>query len=277
MTGYIKAPKILGDIDTGKAYNTTITGEPFLLFDKATSPDLRVIAYASKENIRALLGASTWLVDGTFKVCPGFFDQLWVIHIEEAQCVYPMAFFLFRGKTKNTYLDVLKLFKAELNKVFTQDAEAQPTRRMTPSRSCRSSSSQDTNPSPAADELGYTGPKFIVLDFESAQAAAFRLAFPLVKTQGCFFHFRQAVNRKVRSFEELRVLRAKDSSMECRITIAMFVALAFIPKTDVREAIKKLKLTSYYVDNEPAFRRFTVYFETYWSGIKKKMRSGRPS
>lgn len=140
---------------------------------------------------------------------------MWVIHIEEAQSVYTREFFLFRAKTKTNYLESLKLFKAELKKVFTEDAEANPIRSMTPCRSYRASSFQSSNPATAVDEIRCNGPAFIVLEFELVQAAAFRLAFPLFKTQGFLFCFRQTVNPKVRAFKELRELQAKNSSMEC--------------------------------------------------------------
>lgn len=49
---------------------------------------------------------------------------MWVIHIKEAQNLYPMAFFLFIKKTNTTYYEVLKLLKADPNKMFLGGSES---------------------------------------------------------------------------------------------------------------------------------------------------------
>lgn len=53
------------------------------------------------------------------------------------------------------------------------------------------------------------------------------------------------------------------------ISIAIFVASDFLPKTDLHESIKRLKLTTYCADNESAFRHFTEYLGPNGLALKK--------
>ena len=273
--GYVAEPKVLDAINTSLHFRTTSTGQLFLLFDKTIEDNVRILAYATTANIRGLVQSPTWLVDGTFHVAPAFFKQLWVIHARVDTEVFPMAFFLFNGKTAKMYSHVLKFLKAELDKVYLEDRQAGPVVRRQPRRSCSASQPQQEEDEMAEEQ--YPGPTHIVLDFEAAQAKAFLSLFAGAKVQGCFFHFRQAINRKVRSCAELRKLRAKDGTMECRITICMYVALAFISEKDVRAGCKDIRKTNYYVANQEAFAEFTKYFEGYWSGAMRTIRSGPPA
>ena len=64
-------------------YMKTLVGELFIIYDSFSdeSYDLkrgRIILFATKENLRILFERS-WYLDGTFKVTPGIFYQLFVI------------------------------------------------------------------------------------------------------------------------------------------------------------------------------------------------------
>ncbi|XP_003381482.1 hypothetical protein Tsp_07148 [Trichinella spiralis] len=88
---------------------------------------------AGNENIRELAGHTVWCMDGTFKIVPEWYHQMFSIHV----------------------------FKE-------------------------------------AAALGVVlQPQTVICDFETAFIPAVQASFPGVQIQGCYFHFCQAVLRKV--------------------------------------------------------------------------------
>ena len=69
--------------------------------------------------------------------------------------------------------------------------------------------------------------KDLLVDFEVAQAKAFINIFNGA-LHGCFFHFRQALQRKLNFFKKLSSKLRKDSTEELKINFNKFSALAFI-------------------------------------------------
>ena len=98
------------------------------------------------------------LVDGTFKVVPEIFYQLYIIHSIYRHHVVPVVFALLRRKNAETYKrlinEILKFAPCWL-------------------------------------------PQSIMLDFEQACIKAYETSFPNVKLSGYYFHLRQNVHRKI--------------------------------------------------------------------------------
>ncbi|CAN7938308.1 unnamed protein product [Ixodes hexagonus] len=109
----------------------------------------------------ALLGPSRqWFADGTFKVAPALFYQLYTVHCKVNGAVIPAVYVLMKSKTEAAYTKLLSVLKSK----------------------CA-----------AAD------PSTVLLDFEQAANNAFRRVFPSCQALGCFFHLRQCVYRKLQS------------------------------------------------------------------------------
>ena len=76
-------PKSLDELeDLPPKYQLSAKGEQFLLFDSRDDPDFgigRVIVFSTRRNLEQLAKSDTWFVDGTFKVCPSIFTQLFTI------------------------------------------------------------------------------------------------------------------------------------------------------------------------------------------------------
>jgi len=125
----------------------------------AGSRNDRLIIIGSNELLDGLARAKLWLADGTFKVVPSLFFQLYSVHFELVPGIIPAALYcLVQNKTRATYdriLDVLKM----------------------------------TIPTAA--------PECILVDFESAALSAFCAAFPTATVKSCCFHLTQSVLRKV--------------------------------------------------------------------------------
>ncbi|CAN7993984.1 unnamed protein product, partial [Ixodes hexagonus] len=109
----------------------------------------------------ALLGSSRqWFADGTFKVAPALFYQLYTVHCKVNGAVIPAVYVLMKSKTEAAYTKLLSVLK---------------------------------NKCAAAD------PSTVLLDFEQAAINGFRRVFPSCQALGCFFHLCQCVYRKLQS------------------------------------------------------------------------------
>ncbi len=62
-------------------YKQTYDNEPFLIYDKRRSAyGGRLLMFASREQLKVLFHSDVLFADGTFKVSPKLFEQLYVIH-----------------------------------------------------------------------------------------------------------------------------------------------------------------------------------------------------
>ena len=96
-------------------------------------------------------------VDGTFRVVPRLFHQLLVIFLNENGCLLPAFFILMTHKSRILYEAVFDRVAAILG---------QPVRHM-------------------------------MSDWEAALVSAVQAVWPAVHISGCWFHYAQAVLRKV--------------------------------------------------------------------------------
>lgn len=129
-----------------------------VLFDSGPG-DNRIIILGCMELLDGLARAEVWLADGTFKVVPSIFFQLYSIHFNFGLGINPAALYcLLTNKTEDTYTRVL-----------------QEVKRLVP--------------------LAY--PKKILVDFERAAMNAFSLAYPDATVTGCYFHLCQSITKKV--------------------------------------------------------------------------------
>ena len=132
--------------------------EQFVLYDSGPEQD-RLIIFGCNQLLDGLARASLWLADGTFKVVPALFFQLYTIHFQFVTGVNPAAVYcLMSNKTRQAYDRMLIKIKELI---------------------------------PAAN------PDRILVDFESATMGAFGAAFLNAHVSGCYFHLSQSVSRKV--------------------------------------------------------------------------------
>jgi len=98
-------------------------------------------------------------MDGTFRVAPTLFSQLYTIHVYKKNTMLCVAYFLLPNKEKNTYNRMLQILQGKC-------------------------------------ALGATS---FQVDFEQSAIAAVKQVFPAARVHGCFFHFTQCVWKKVRN------------------------------------------------------------------------------
>ena len=63
----------------------------------------RLIIFATNDAIRLLATNPHWFMDGTFKVCPEIFFQIYTIPVLISHQIFPCVFALLPSKTEATY------------------------------------------------------------------------------------------------------------------------------------------------------------------------------
>lgn len=81
----------------------TSKGESFLLHDSGDGDSARILIFATEKNLHHLAQSTVLLVDGTFKVTPPLFYQLYTVHAVLHGVVMPMAYGLLPSKSEDTY------------------------------------------------------------------------------------------------------------------------------------------------------------------------------
>ena len=210
--------------------NHSCIPEGFLKEDIHIDTDTRHVIFATSHQLKYLQNAVTWYVDGTFKIVKKPFVQMFSIHVfvKSGLChaQIPVAFVMMSGRSSPDYVSV---FKALMGLV------------------------------PQA-KVGK-----IVLDFERAVWSALygmmsRDEFPQVTIKGCFFHFAQAVFRKIQNLG-LKTSYVKDLGTKdiCR----RMMSLPLLPEQCVEAEFRHLNEKCDESGIE-ALQRFGEYMRKNW-------------
>lgn len=93
-------------------FRVTKNGEDFLMYDsfedRTWDSNERIIMYSTDDNLRRLSRSATWYLDGTFKVVPAIFFQIFVImgsvvqvlQGKERKFAVPLVYVLLTSKTQ---------------------------------------------------------------------------------------------------------------------------------------------------------------------------------
>lgn len=77
--------------------------ESFVIHDSGVGDRNRILVFATQRNIDLLARAKVWFMDGTFKVTPSIFFQVYTIHVMYKDAVVPLVYALLPNKTEETY------------------------------------------------------------------------------------------------------------------------------------------------------------------------------
>lgn len=143
-----------------------------LLFADYTYKNKRIIIFAKKEMTKYLKESKRFFVDGTFKICPNGFHQVYTFHAdigsnEEYVNIVPVLYALLPDRKQVTYEILFEMIKSQVQ-------EWEPTH--------------------------------ISMDFEVTAILAIKGLFPEVKIVGCFFHFSRSLWRKAK---QLGVIKSR--------------------------------------------------------------------
>ena len=244
-------PTNLKDLIIPEELKTDHRGELFLQYDSRSVSDEesfseeesdsereRILIFASKQGLRALARSQVWLMDGTFKVVPSLFYQLYTVNILKEGVTMPMVYCLMSSKTNSTYTEFLSVLN---NLVIEAHSRLEL-------------------------EIG-------IIDFELAFITAFSDTFRGTRIQGCYFHFSQALWRKIQKIPSLRALYSAESS--CVLHVKMLISLAFVSPGHVYDYYETLIVSDYFVEKRDCFETFLLYFEKNWVGQLGERRDPR--
>ena len=88
-------------------------------FEEGSDND-RIIVFASDRMLGELRNASTWMLDGTFKVVPSLFFQLYTIHAIRGSHVFPCVYAFLPNKATATYKRLFQILKGARNDLNPQ-------------------------------------------------------------------------------------------------------------------------------------------------------------
>ena len=142
-----------------------------LLFDSGPGDD-RLLMLGDTSVLDGLARSNIWIADGTFKIVPSLYFQLYSIHFQFVGGINPAAIYcLLTNKTRESYNRLID----ELKKLI-------PT----------------------------AAPTVILTDFEAAAMRAFSEGYPGASVRGCYFHLNQSVLRKVNELGMKRAYESDD-------------------------------------------------------------------
>ncbi|KRY22645.1 hypothetical protein T12_8146 [Trichinella patagoniensis] len=183
----------------GRVYKLKYTGKR----RKCWGESKHILVIATGSNIRLLATMQTWGMDGTFKVVPQWYQQLFTIHAFVAGKLVPAVYCLCTGKDIGTYGFI---FQALINK---------------------------------AAVLGVNlNPQAIICELETALIPTIQGYFLNTRVQGCYFHFCQAVHRKV---SELGLKTRYRTEEATRRKIKMLLATSFLPVSEADTGVRLLE------------------------------------
>jgi hypothetical protein len=89
----------------------TMNGEKFLYLDSGINDINKILIFTTEEFIERLKHSETWLGDGTFRMVPNTFQQLYVLHAHCFTVVLPVVFVLMKNKSEASYKSLFEEIK----------------------------------------------------------------------------------------------------------------------------------------------------------------------
>jgi len=173
--------------------------EDFLCCCEATDDSGGFVVFTTKSNLVTLCNADVITMDGTFRVCPKFFHQLYTIHGYLNEHYIPLVHCLLSHKAMATYVRMLNTIQSNC----------------------------------AAINLCFS-PQDAVVDFEISMLAAVQTVIPNTSVHCCRFHLGQAWWRHMNSIGLGQIY--KDKSSDASRWLRLFSGLSLLPPNEVSDA-----------------------------------------
>lgn len=184
------------------------------------------ILFCSPDDLIRLANASRWYFDGTFKIQPTLFSQLFTVHTQEGNAIMPCAYALLSHKSYDLYVSFF-MHLTNLARTFS----------------------------------GHFHLEEVTCDFETGFLPAISQAFGAhIRVKGCLFHHNQCILRWVKNNGFQQQYASKKSSV--RQYIRKFLALPLLPLNLIRSAVQQLVAEC--LASCPQIENFVTYFNSTW-------------
>ena len=200
-------PENMKDFDADLHWCNISSGENIVKGDILLENGKRIVMFSSNALLDIAARASEILGDGTFKITPKLWHQVFVISVQVTSEVYvPAAVFLLPDKMGISYSAAFSLFR-----------EALETRGLS------------------------LAAKWFMSDFEPAIKIALTEQFPLIKPKGCSFHFSKAIITKVqKSGFKADYTKKENFAFSAFIRAILGLGLVFCLLDRFKESIRNL-------------------------------------
>jgi hypothetical protein len=188
-------PAIRSQLIINDLWSKTIDGRDFVLADNGI--DDRIIIFGTSAFLikACSLQNSVVFMDGTFKSTPPLFKQIYTFHCFIAGQMFPIVFGLLPNKREDTYRRFLQMIKSAALRFGTDFS-----------------------------------PEIIQIDYEIAMMNAIRGELPYTRIRGCYFHFTQAIWRKV---QDLGLTIPFRDNNAVKKTVRRVSALPLVPISNI--------------------------------------------
>ena len=177
-----------------------INGGDFYRGEITAAENGTALIFASSRQLELLQSATDVYFDATFKVVPHLYYQLLTVFVPYADSAFPFFFALMSRKTEGLYVKVFDKLKELVPQFVPSDAMA---------------------------------------DFEEAPVSAFRRVFGDVNVVGCWFHYAQAVIKRVQKLG-LRDDYMNDANVQD--TVRCLLGLPLLPAGTICQAFEDVIL-----------------------------------
>ena len=162
-----------------------------------------MLVFASTTTLKALASSEKWHGDGTFKTSPKLFYQNYILFARYNKFrVLPCVYAFLTSKDSDDYRLLFSCIKE------------------------------------ACEKLNIAiNPKSILIDFEAAVQKAAKLEFPGIKVKGCFFHFCQAIYKKL---VELGLKTLYSTNSDVKMWVEKLMALSLVPLDQIEDGLEYL-------------------------------------
>ncbi|KAB0793284.1 hypothetical protein PPYR_12904 [Photinus pyralis] len=244
--------------------SSTRVFENFLLAD--SGPGLnRILIFGRRQNLDVLHHSREWFADGTFKIAPLLFSQIYTVLATAHQGVHPIFYALLPNKQEVTYRRMFELV-IELQPELNPDQGVHPIfYALLPNKQEVTYRRMFELVIELQPELN---PESIACDFENAAISAMKHCFPRAEIRGCFFHLVQNMHKKL---SHLGLMQRYRIEADFALAAKMVTALPFVPHQHLDEAIDMLA-------NElpPELQPLLEWFEDTYVGRLNRRGNGRP-
>ena len=201
-------------------------GNQLLLHDNRNNVN-RIIVFCSQRCLRYLAFSNEWFMDGTFKVCPTLFDQLYVIRAPLDESAISLVYALLPNRQEETYRELLQILQTKYNNINIA--------------------------------LNLTN---VMVDFELAMINALRHVFGQnMDISGCFFHLCQNTWKHI---QELGLADDYMNDDNIKLWCGMIDGLAFLPEHLGQNGLRHLQ-QEVPLGFDPLLQYFErTYMDIYW-------------